>query len=189
VTKAIERYSRGAMILHWFIALAIIGMLIGGLVMANMLDQKPPPPLAFTIVQFHKSLGITILLLSLVRLAWRFTHKPPALPLMPAWQTGLAHLSHWGFYFMMLALPLTGWAMVSSSKFNLPTLLYFTQIEWPHIPFLVGRTDLSHLFHESHEILGFLTIALLILHIGAALYHHFMLKDTVLRRMMPGPRL
>jgi cytochrome b561 len=186
---ALQRYSRVAMALHWIIALSIIGMLIGGLVMTDMLDQKPPPPMAFSIVQFHKSLGITILLLSLVRLGWRLTHRPPALPQMAAWQTGMAHLSHWGFYFLMFALPMSGWAMVSASKYNLPTLLYFTQIEWPHIPFLVGRIDLSHLFHESHEILGNIAIALLVLHIGAALYHHYLLKDTVLRRMMPGPRL
>ncbi len=189
MSQAIQRYSRVAMALHWFIALAIIGMIIGGKVMTDMLHQKPPPPIAFDIIQFHKSLGITILLLSLFRLFWRFIHRPPALPQMAAWQTGLAHLSHWGFYFMMLAIPLTGWAMVSTSPLKFPTLLFFTQIEWPHLSFLVGRTDLHELFEESHELLANLTILLLVLHIGAALYHHYMLKDTVLRRMMPGPRL
>jgi cytochrome b561 len=184
---AIQRYSKVAMALHWLIALAIIGMIVGGKVMHEMLEQKEP--LAFTLVQFHKSMGITILLLSGLRLLWRFTHKPPALPQMAGWQTGLAHLSHWGFYALMFAMPLSGWAMVSTSKLKFPTLLYFTQIEWPHIPFLVGRTDLHEVFEESHELLANITIALLILHIGAALYHHYALKDNVLRRMMPGARL
>jgi cytochrome b561 len=184
---ALQRYSRVAMALHWLIALAIIGMLVGGKVMHEMLEHKEP--MAFTLVQFHKSMGVTILLLSVARLLWRFTHKPPALPAMAGWQTGLAHVSHWGFYFLMFAIPLTGWAMVSTSQYGLPTLLYFTQVEWPHIPFLVGRTDLHETFEESHELLGNITIALLFLHIGAALFHHYLLKDTVLRRMMPGPRL
>jgi cytochrome b561 len=189
MAQALIRYSRVAMALHWIMALAIISMLAGGLIVADMLDQDPSPPIAFDLIQLHKSVGITILLLSVVRVIWRLTHRPPALPLMPTWQTRLAHFSHFGFYGLMFALPLSGWAMVSASKYNFPTLLYFTQIEWPHIPFLVGRTDLSGIFHESHELLGYGAIALLVLHIGAALYHHYKLRDDVLRRMMPGPRV
>jgi cytochrome b561 len=185
MAQAQVRYTRVAMILHWLIAISIIGMLIGGKVTHSMLEQSPPPQIAFSLMQLHKSIGITILLLTLVRIAWRISHKPPALPTMAAWQTGLAHLSHYGFYLLMLALPLTGWAVVSTSKWKLPTLLYFTQIEWPHIPFLVGRNDLHHLMEELHEQAGHITIALLLLHIGAALYHHYKLRDDVLRRMMP----
>jgi cytochrome b561 len=186
---ALQRYSRVAMVLHWVIAIAIIGMIIGGKVMHDMMHQKPPPVIVFDLVQFHKSMGITILLLSLFRLVWRFTHRPPALPQMAAWQTGLAHVSHWGFYFLMFAIPLSGWAMVSSSPLKFPTLMFFSQIEWPHIPFLVGRVDLHEAFEETHEILANITILLIFLHVGAALYHHYLLKDSVLRRMMPGPRL
>jgi cytochrome b561 len=89
----------------------------------------------------------------------------------------------------MFAIPLSGWAMVSSSPLKFPTLLFFSQVEWPHIPFLVGRVDLHEAFEETHEILANLTIILILLHVGAALYHHYLLKDSVLRRMMPGPRL
>ena len=145
--------------------------------------------LTFEIYQLHKSFGITILLMSLLRLGWRLTHKPPALLTdVPAWQNRIAGLTHVAFYVLIIGIPLSGWAMVSVSPYNIPTIL-FDVIPWPHLPFWEGVADKKAIegqFKDLHEYLAFGMIALLVLHIGAALKHHYKDHDAVLARMVPG---
>ncbi len=186
-----QRYGVVAMALHWLIAVMIIGMLIGGLIMGD-LDPAGPGLLGmskFEIYQLHKSFGITVLLLSLLRLAWRLANPVPPMPAnMKTWERIAARVTHWGFYFLMIAIPLSGWAMVSASPWGIPTVI-FGLFEWPHIAPLTAVEDkeaVEHLFYEIHEYLAFGAIALLGLHIAAAGKHALVLKDGVVGRMVPG---
>lgn len=180
-----KRYGDVAVIFHWLIALLIIGLLIVGKYMGS-LDENDPVRYALT--QWHKSFGIMVLLLSVLRLLWRITHKPPPEPdSIPGWQQRAASLAHGMLYVLMLAIPLTGWIMVSASPLNLDTVL-FNVIEWPHLPpfaSLDNKAQIASAFHEYHEIAGNLLILILLAHVGAALKHHFIDKDITLLRMLP----
>ncbi len=176
-----ERYATIAIILHWVIALMIIGQIAGGIYMHNL----PATSLKFELYQWHKSFGITILLLSFARLAWRLSHKPPPLPAnMPDWERLAARATHIGFYVLMIGMPLAGWMMVSASPKDVPTVL-FDVIPWPHLPGVPRSEGAEDLFAEIHKILAFMTVGLLVLHIAAALKHHFVNKDDVLAGMLP----
>ena len=191
-----DRYTSVAVALHWLIALLIVGMIIAGLWMTKAIDDPKSQVLAFKVFQLHKSFGLTILVLSLFRLAWRLMHKVPPLPEMPGWEKIAARGSHILFYVIMIGMPLTGWLYVSSGwspeqghAFNVPTI-FFGMFQVPHIPGLIELPDpqraaIANLFMESHEKLAWFTIALLTLHIAAALKHHFADKDDVLTRMLP----
>jgi cytochrome b561 len=183
-----SRYSTVAIGLHWLMALMIVGLFAAGIWMHEAIHVPATKAQAFEVYQLHKSGGLTVLMLTLLRIVWRLTHKPPALPVqMKGWERLLARASHIGFYGLMLAIPLSGWAMVSASKFGLPTI-YFGLFEWPHIGALASldnKAPVEDLFKEAHEILAFCAIALLALHIVAALKHHFFDKDDVLTRMLP----
>jgi cytochrome b561 len=185
MSAAVQRYSVVAVVLHWLIGIAIVAMIAAGLIMTNM---TPGSTAQFQLYQLHKSVGITVLLLSFVRLAWRLMHPVPPLPTtLKPWEHVAARVTHFGFYVLMIAVPFTGWAMVSASVFNIPTLLYGV-IPWPHLPFLpdlANKEPIEEALSEIHELLAFGIVALLILHIGAALKHHFVLKDDVVTRMMP----
>ena len=174
------RYSKVAIVLHWTIALLIIGLIVFGLLMT-----QEWMPNRFAIYQWHKSLGITVLVLSVVRLLWRFTHRPPPLPAaMPGWQRLASHVTHWSFYTLMFVMPLLGWAMVSTSELPIPTVLYGL-IALPDMPGVPEAKATAERFRMLHEIGAKVFIALIILHIGAALKHHFADRDDVLKRMVP----
>jgi len=181
-----QRYSAVAIALHWAIALLILGQVAGGLYMHNLPNSAP---VKFDLYQLHKSFGLSILLLTIVRLGWRFGHKPPALPAaMPGWQKIIARITHWAFYALLFATPLAGWAMVSVSPLDVPTV-WFGLIEAPHLPFFGGVADrggAEDLFQEGHEYLALSIVGLLVLHVGAALKHGFLNQDGVLRSMAPG---
>src|SRR5690242_16903887 len=120
-SRGAARYSAVAIALHWTIAALIVLQVV----LASRMEARTPE--AFAVTQFHKSVGITILLLSLARLAWRLTHRPPPEPPgLAGWERGLASAVHWSFYAVMILMPLTGWIMVSTSRITLPTLLYGT---------------------------------------------------------------
>ncbi|NWG91671.1 MAG: cytochrome b [Parvularculaceae bacterium] len=183
-----DRYTRVAIALHWLIALMVIGQLAGGFYMHNLPDAKAE--LKFELYQWHKSFGVTIMLLTLVRLAWRLTHKPPPLPAaMPQWEKIAARGAHIGFYILLIAMPFVGWLVVSSSPFADSVQTYlFGVVHWPHLPFfenVADRKGLSHDFAELHEYLAFAMIGLLGLHVAAALKHQFVNKDAVLSHMVP----
>ena len=104
-----ERYTAVAIVLHWAIAAAVIFMLPLGFTMHELAEDGHASQALFEAYQLHKSIGLTVLALTLVRLAWRLTHRPPPLPQgMPAWEAVAARATHWGFYVLTLALPLTG---------------------------------------------------------------------------------
>jgi cytochrome b561 len=179
------RYTDVAIVLHWLIAICILLQIAMGLAMVNLtlpLAQK------FYLFQLHKSVGITVLGLVLLRIVWRLAHSPPPLPdAMPEWERRAAGGTHHTLYAFMLLLPLTGWAVVSASPRNIPTVLYGI-VPWPHLPILSTLTDkkpVEAVLQVIHSYGGFLLIAILVLHIGAALRHGLLLRDGVLSRMLP----
>lgn len=184
-----QTYSTVAMVLHWAIAAAIVGLIAAGTWMADAIKVPETQGLAFSVYQWHKSLGLTVLVLSVLRLVWRFVKPPPPLPAsMPAWERTLAGVSHTVFYVLMIGMPLLGWAMVSASPLGLPTIV-FGLFEWPHIPFLADLEDkkpIEDALKTAHMAGGYLLAGLLVLHVGAALKHHFVSRDDVLARMVPG---
>ena len=182
-----QRYGDIAVIFHWVIALLIIGLLVIGKYMTSLEENDP---VRFVLTQWHKSFGITVLILSVLRLLWRFTHKPPPeLASIAHWQRRAASLAHGLLYVLMFILPITGWIMVSASPLDLDTVL-FNVIPWPHLPglhTLENRGDIAHSFQEYHEIAGIILIVILLAHSGAALKHHLFDKDETLVRMLPEP--
>lgn len=188
-SKARDHYSVIAIVLHWLIAAAIIFQVI---IAWRMHGGKTPE--GFALIQLHKSIGITVLLLSLVRLGWRLANPPPPLPAsMPGWERGLAKAAHIGLYVIMIGLPLTGWIMVSTSKIQVPTVL-FGAIPWPHVPGLghltgAAKTAWNGFGHEGHEILAWGAYLLVGLHVAGALKHQFFDRDApILAHMAPGAK-
>lgn len=175
-------YSKVAITLHWLIALMIIGNVIGALIFDPLLDSADPAQRAqgATLVGIHKSIGLTVLGLSLIRLFWRLTHGFPRLPEhMARWEIGLARANHVAFYFLMIAVPLAGYIMSSGGPYPIS---YFGLFEVPKLP--VGK-PLGGFAHEAHEVLAFTTVGLAVLHVAGALKHHFLDRDDVLARMLP----
>ncbi|MGB6230806.1 MAG: cytochrome b [Litorimonas sp.] len=171
------RYTRVAAALHWTIALLILGLIAFGVLMT-----KEWMPNRFEIYQWHKSVGILVLVLSVARLIWRLGHKPPPLPdSTPGWQAAVSHATHIAFYVLMIGMPLLGWAMVSASPLPIPTVL-FGVLPLPDLP--LGESEaLADRFKSLHELGGKLFIALIALHIGAALKHQFVDRDGLIARM------
>lgn len=180
-----DRYGDVAVIFHWLIAFFIIGLLAIGKYMTS-LDEADV--VRFELTQWHKSFGLTVLFLSVLRLIWRFTHRPPPEPAsIPHWQQRIASIAHTLLYVLMFALPITGWIMASASPLNIDTVL-FNVITVPHLPpfsELPNKADIAANFHEYHELAGNLLILILLAHVGAALKHHIIDKDTILVRMLP----
>lgn len=186
VAPAPLRYTRLAIAFHWAIAALVLALLGIGLAMTH---GDLAPMRRFQLYQWHKSLGITVLALSLLRLGWRAFHRPPPLPAaMPAWERKGAHLAHGLLYGLILGLPLVGWALVSASPFNIPTVLYGT-VPWPHLPLfadLADKATAEAVLKRVHAYGAWMLIVLLALHVGAALRHHFALRDDTLRRILPS---
>ena len=182
------RYSAVAMLLHWSIAALIIANLFLGWRMGFLKGLAQ-----FDMFQLHKSVGITVLVLSIVRLVWRMLNPVPPLPAgKKGWEVAAAHVTHWAFYGLMIGLPLTGWAVVSVSPWNIPTLLWHT-IPWPHIGLLHdlpinAKQAVEKVGGSIHMYFAFGGTALIVMHIGAALKHQFISRDGVLGRMVPGLR-
>ncbi|MEM8987437.1 MAG: cytochrome b [Pseudomonadota bacterium] len=180
-----KSYTAVAIALHWAIAISILALLPVGVIMGELENGNP---WKFQLYQLHKSFGIVVLLLSVARLAWRFTHPVPPLPDgMKAWERAAARGAHVGFYGLIFLIPFTGWAMVSASPWNIPTKL-FGVVPWPHIPIIKDLEDkrgAEEIFYILHGYLAFAAIVLIVLHVGAALKHHIINKDDVLIRMLP----
>lgn len=168
----LTRYNAGARAFHAAIAVLVIANLALGFGHEVLEDTLNVMPL-------HKSIGITVLGLSIARLAWRFTWTTPAYdPPLGRLYGAVAKATHAAFYALMLALPLTGWIMTSAGQ---------RPLAWFGVPFpklaVEKGSALYEIGHEGHEILGWAMLALVVLHVAAALRHHYVLKDTVLRRM------
>lgn len=181
-----ERYTGVAIALHWVIAVAIIGMILGGWYMSDLPDGAPGQ---YFLYQMHKSIGITILLLTIARVIWRLMNPPPPLPAdMGSLEKTGSHLVHLGFYGLMIAMPLTGWLYSSVSvKLDVPTVL-FGLVSWPDVPFVDGlKTEAaSGVVNFIHSKLAWVAIGLLALHVAGALKHEFSAEEGVLKRMLPG---
>jgi cytochrome b561 len=183
----IERYHLVAIILHWVIALGILALIAMGLGMTHL---GLAPMAKFRLYQLHKSIGITVMLAVLLRILWRLTHRPPPLPAMPPLEKAAAEGTHGLLYILMLVVPLSGWALVSVSPFNLPTVLYGL-VPWPHLPVLpelTDKTQVEAVVKFVHGKLAWSLTAIIALHAGAALRHHFILRDGILRRILPFGR-
>lgn len=179
-----SQYTMFAILLHWGVAAGIIALCAIGLAMVHL---TMPPLWLFQAYQLHKSIGITVLFLTFIRLAWRLSHRPPDLPReMPAIEKAAAKAGHLFLYVMMFALPLSGWAVVSASAFNIPTVV-FGVVPWPHLPIppgLKGDPQLEGLLKSIHSYAAWAFILVIVGHAGAALRHHFLLRDDVLRRIL-----
>nr|WP_183814916.1 cytochrome b [Parvularcula dongshanensis] len=172
-------YTSVAKALHWILAALIILQLVGGIVMGKLPEDASYASAVFTI---HQSNGLTILALSLFRLVWRLTHKPPPLPEgTKAWDRLFARATQAIFYVLMIAVPLAGWLMVSGHE---GSVNFFFLFPVPHLP-AVGSHEL---WEEAHELLAFGFIGLIPLHIAGALKHRYVDRDGVLARMLPGRR-
>jgi cytochrome b561 len=172
------RWGVLSQLLHWLIA-ALIGVQIA----LGLIGTELPLSMAkLATLARHKSLGITLLALMLLRLAWRALNPTPSLPdtLRPH-ERVLAHLTHTGLYVLVIALPLSGWIMSSARGFPVS---WFNLVQLPN---LVGRNaTLYHTMVRLHVLLAIALGLLLVLHIAAAFKHHFVLRDDTLRRMLPG---
>jgi len=180
-----ERYHRIAITLHWVMAIAFILMLISGLTMDTNIFEKS---LRFQMYQWHKSLGITLLIAFFLRLAVRLRVTHPAFPAsMKPLEVRMAKLGHAALYFWMLALPFSGWVMVSSSKLGLPTILW-GWVEWPHLPGIQANGAIRSFAGEAHELLAYALIGLIALHVAAVIKHAVIDHENLLPRMGIGRR-
>ena len=171
------RYSGPAMLLHWMIAVLIFGLFPLGLYMSELALS----PRKIELYAWHKWFGLTVLLLVVLRVLWRVGHRPPPLPAsVPRWQALVADALHKLLYLLILAIPLSGWALSSAAG---------VQVVWwgvlPLPSLLAPDHALARQLAEVHEWLNFTMAALVVAHVGAALKHQFVDRDGVLLRMLP----
>jgi len=184
-----NRYGGVAQILHWLIvALIITQWVLAQLAEAAGHDKAAHPAAALhqlALLARHKSVGLTIFALAIVRLVWRFVSPPPPMPnTMPRWQVMAAKLTHFAFYALLLLLPISGLVMSAASNYPVSYFGWFT------IPNIVAPDEaLKDIMKERHEMLFDILMVVAVVHVIAALKHHFVDRDGVLRRMLPGAPL
>lgn len=184
--RAPLRYNNVSIALHWLTAAAIIANIYVGLTFSDL----PRGLEKLALFQLHASIGLLVLILSVLTVAWRIKTKTPPLPTgMPPWMRLAAKASHHLLYVLIVAIPLTGWLMVSVSAGN-RGVPFFGLFDWPGFPFLTGiARETGHATHEIfesvHVALAWGMILLVPVHILAALYHQYWMKDGVLARMVP----
>ncbi|MCH9769696.1 MAG: cytochrome b [Gammaproteobacteria bacterium] len=172
-----DSYGSLAKWFHWLVAIGIIMMLILGACLGFI-----PKPTRFVFINIHKSLGLTILVLMVLRLLWRWVNPTPRLPSnIPAWQRFGAHLTHGLLYLTVILIPLSGLAMSTAGGYTTKFWWWFT-VKMPWVP---KDKSLGHLFENIHYYLAWVVTALLIIHILAAIKHHLIDRDNVLKRMLP----
>ena len=170
-------YTKTAKGLHWLMAVLLIGLIALGFYMHDL----PLSPEKLKLYSWHKWAGVTAFLLVLVRLAWRVTHIPPALPVnMPKLMQLAAHAGHLALYGLMLAIPLSGWLMSSAKGFQ---TVWFGVLPIPDL--LDKNKELGDLLQTVHLSLNLIFVATIVGHVGAALKHHFIDKDDILTRILP----
>ncbi len=187
-SSATVRYTSVAIALHWAIAAAIVFQLVGGIWMVDFASDDST--LRFPVYQIHKTVGLFILALSLARLCWRLGHRAPApLPNWTPLERAASHVVHIAFYVIMIAAPISGWLMASASPTNIPTFLFLQEwLPFAHLPGfqtldLATREGIEDITQTAHMTLGYIAIALIVLHVGAALKHQFIDRDRILDRM------
>ncbi|HSH54012.1 MAG TPA: cytochrome b [Methylophilaceae bacterium] len=196
MSRSNSRYTKTAVILHWLIGFAILGMFALGWYMSD-LPKEAPKSAAYDLFDWgiytwqlseeisprtfyynlHKSIGVTLLVLIAFRVLWRLTHRPPALlASMKDWEKKLATGGHHLLYLLMVAMPVSGLIMAVYSKYG---------VKWFGIPLISGLDNKSmrEIFVEAHELIGVILISVIILHVLAALKHKFIDRDETLKRM------
>lgn len=171
------RYGAVAQLFHWL----IVALIITQFVLAIKADGLPLGPAKIAVLAQHKSFGMTIFTLAILRLLWRLVNPVPAVPATtPRWQRIGAHLSHWALYALILITPLFGWLMSSARNFPVSWFGVFT------FPDLVQPNKAKYdFFLATHHTLAKVLFCIALLHAAAALKHHFFDRDNVLRRMLP----
>ena len=173
-----DRYTSTAKALHWLMTLLFFGLLALGFYMHDL----PLSPEKLKLYSWHKWAGVTAFLLVWLRLLWRVTHRPPALPASMSRQMQLvAHAGHGLLYVLMIAIPLSGWLMSSAKGFQ---TVWFGVLP---IPDLLGKNkEIGDLLQTVHMSLNLLFVTVIAGHIGAALKHHYIDRDDILTRMLPA---
>jgi cytochrome b561 len=173
-----ERYNAMAIGLHWIIALLIIGGFYLGWIMTDIPGFTPTKLKYFS---WHKWIGVTVFMLAVIRLIWRATHSAPATPAgMPRWQVGAAHLTHFLLYVLMLAIPISGYLYSSAANVQ---VVYLGVLP---LPTIIGPDKaLKAILRTVHVALNYTLLVLVVLHVLAALKHHFVDRDGLLGRMLP----
>lgn len=174
------KYGVIAQLFHWI----IVALVITQFVLANKAEDLPRGPALIATLGLHKSIGMTIFMLAIARLIWRWMNPVPPMPSnAPKWQQWGARLSHFGLYSLLLLMPMFGWLMSSARNFPVSWFGKFT------FPDLIGPNETAYrFFHEGHELLSQVLFYLAIIHVIAALKHHFIDRDDVLTRMLPWNR-
>ena len=168
-------YAPIAKALHWAVAVLAISLIAVGIGREFM----PKGPTRDFVTMLHKATGIVVLLLMIWRLQWRVMNPPPPPePGLKRWQVGLSHAAHWSLYAILIAMPLIGWA--GSNAAGRPVSMYGLF----DLPAMVSEDKpLRETLFWLHGVLGYAALALIVVHVGAALYHRYVLKDAVLARM------
>ena len=180
VRNTTARWGSVAQFLHWLIVALIITQVILALSAEQLHGMAKLAMLAR-----HKSVGITILMLAVVRLAWRLINPTPPLPLtLKPYERFLANFTHAALYVLIFALPITGWIMSSARGFPVS---WFSLFQLPDL--VTKNRQLYETMQETHEALAWTLGAVALLHLLGALKHHFVRKDTVLRRMLPFSKI
>lgn len=177
-------YGSIAKAFHWIMFLILAGLVIVGFYMGGLPSETPDQAsYKFGFYDLHKSFGLLVLILVILRLGWRMANPVPKMPdTMSKIESLSAHTMHILLYILMLAQPLSGWLM---SSYGGHPVKFFGQL----VPALVDKDKaMGGIMHESHEIIAFLLIITFVIHVLAALYHHFVKKDDVLLRMSPHPK-
>jgi cytochrome b561 len=172
-----DRYTTTAVTLHWLVALLIFAAFPLGLYMHDL----PLSPYKLRLFSYHKWIGITVLLLAVIRVTWRSTHRPPLMPdTMLRWEKIAAESVHYLLYTLIFIIPITGWLMSSAKGFQ---TVWFGVLP---LPDLVGKDkELGKLLEEVHAYLNYIMLGLVVAHVGASLKHHFIERDDILTRMIP----
>lgn len=188
--RTAARYTRTAIVLHWLVALGILVNLF----LVWTVDYAPDDRQR-AMIDLHKSIGITVFGLALLRVLWRYSHRPPELPQgFARWEHVLSHSAHVGLYIVMIGLPVTGWLHDSGWKAAAEhPLLLFQSIPFPRAGWImtmepVAREHAHKLYGSIHELLGTVLYVLLGLHLAGALKHQFIDRQPVLGRMGFGAR-
>lgn len=173
-----EVWSRSARLFHWLIAALILVQGTIGLIMVEL----PKRPNIIPVYTLHKSIGLTILLLAILRLGFRFIQKRPDILPLPGWQDVMARITHVTLYVLIFAIPISGWLFDSASSLR-PLYWWW----WLKMPKLTDDADksLAELSRNVHEALFWVLVVVVALHVAGALKHHFIDRDSTLRRMLP----
>jgi len=171
-----ETYTRTAIALHWLLAAGLLGMFAVCLYMTSL----PFSPARLKLYNWHKWAGVVILALSVTRLLWRLTHRPPVEVAMPAWQRRAAHLTHLAMYALFFAVPLMGWAYSSAAGF--PIVLFGVL---PLPDFVTADRELAEAIKPFHAWLAWTLLGLIAPHVAAVVKHQVFTRDGLLQRMAP----